>query len=1007
MRASSLTELARAGFGDLSEASRMLEQLLDTGGLNRDQLLSELTEAADPDTALRTLLDLKLSSPDIWSSLQLESNDAQRGGLLRLFGASIGLAQFILRHPTELAFVLEGPMLHDADAYRSSLLEAVQSSDGTAQLTGEDGWVSLRVRYRRHLAQIALVDVGSPSAASVFPAVAAALSDLAAAALEAALAVARASVEGGHGAGKAYSREEIEQTRLAVIAMGKCGARELNYVSDVDVIFVGEKAPDGSIDDDKALNCATRLATELMRAIHEVAVEPPLWQVDPNLRPEGKQGPLVRSLSSHIAYYERWAKNWEYQALMKARFVAGDADLGKAYVEQTRPFVWNSATNAAFVESAQRMRERVMEHIPEGERDYQLKLGAGGLRDVEFTVQLLQLVHGQSNETIRASATLDALAQLSQGGFIARTDGDAFGQAYRELRVLEHRLQLRHLTRTALMPSAPEDLRWLARASGLDATGEGLAQRWEATKENVRALHLKMFYAPLLTAVAELPSDEFVLTGSQAEARLAAIGFADPKSALRHIAALSKGVSRRATIQRNLLPVLLQWISDGADPDYGLLAFRRISDGLGTTPWYLRLLRDGAGAAQRMTKILSSSRFIGELMEGIPESVAWLEGDEELRPLEARELREEMTALATRHSPIEAAIPHLLSVRRREILRLAMGFLVGVLDEIQVASALTDVAETLLSVTLEGVRNALDATTQIEFAIVELGRLGGAELALSSDLDLMFVFRSKSGDADADAKLALAVVSELQRLLADPKCPLELDLDLRPEGKAGVRVRSLDSYRAYYERWSLTWEAQALLRARCWIGDRTLSEDFIAVIDETRYPERLTSEQVREVRKLKARVEAERLPQGADPTRHLKLGRGSVSDVEWLVQLLQLQHAHNHPELRVTSTLQALDAAVAFDLIRQDDAALLKEAWLLSSALRTAHLLWTNRSSDVLPRDRNDLDGIARIMGYPQGSTTQLEEHYLATTRRSRGVFERLFFDDGQAQVRTYRMTPR
>lgn len=1003
MRASSLTELARAGFDDLSAASENLDALEVASQLSRETWVSDLRNAADADRALVDVLRLVQSEHPGWLKSGLSTNALQRLELVRLFGASSGIAGFFLRQPIELEnFRERRATLRTASQYEESLLRSVQEESGYSSLRGEEAWSALRNAYRQHLIEIMLVDIGATDPNEHFSEIAAALSDLAGATLQAALAVARTNVLEGEGVGKSYSRRQIDLTKIAVIAMGKCGARELNYVSDVDVVFVAESADETELSTDIAIACGTRIVTEMMRAIHEASHEPALWQVDPNLRPEGKSGPLVRTLASHMAYYERWAKSWEFQALLKARAVAGDPILGEQYVIQTRPLVWNSASRENFVESAQRMRERVTENIPDEHVHFQIKLGPGGLRDVEFTVQLLQLVHGQKNSSVHASATLDAITQLADGGYIARADGDELAASYRILRVLEHRLQMRELSRTALFPTAEEDQRWLARASGLAANATELVRMWERTKEQVRNLHLKIFYAPLLSAVAALPEDEFVLTGEEAADRLAAIGFRDPAGALRHIAALTGGVSRRAVIQRNLLPVLLQWLSAGADPDFGLLSFRRISDHLGNTPWYLRLLRDSTGAALRLTQLLSSSRFVAELMEVIPESVAWLDGDEDLVPASGQELSEELDALLKRHRTIDKATPHLLTVRRREALRLAMGSMLAVLSVDEVASGLTELYEALLQTTLRGVRQKLnekdplvpesETIDGIEFAIVEVGRFGSAELGFSSDLDLMFVYRALEAEPEAAAKRATAITNELKRLLEDPKLSLDIDLDLRPEGRAGARVRTLESYRSYYERWSLTWEAQALLRARCDIGDPALCHDFTALANDIRYPARFDDDQLREIRLLKARVENERLPQGADPARHLKLGRGSVSDVEWLVQLLQLRHAHEHPVLQVQSTLRALDECVSLALISPDDAGLLREAWMLSSELRSAHMLWANRASDVLPRDRFELEGISRIMNQPPGSTTILEDRYMAVTRRARTVFEREFF---------------
>ena len=245
------------------------------------------------------------------------------------------------------------------------------------------------------------------------PAAGAELADLAGAALEAALAVSRAE------AAAKFDAAEVADVGLAVIGMGKCGARELNYISDVDVIYVIDS---GTLEDTRATTIGTALASGISRAIMSASREPGLWEVDANLRPEGKSGPLVRTLASHESYYARWAESWEFQALLKARTIAGDSALGARYEAAVTPLIWSSAGREGFVESVRAMRRRVTEHIPADEEQRQIKLGRGGLRDVEFTVQLLQLVHGKSDESLRCRDTTSAIAALSAGGYIGRSD---------------------------------------------------------------------------------------------------------------------------------------------------------------------------------------------------------------------------------------------------------------------------------------------------------------------------------------------------------------------------------------------------------------------------------------------------------------------------------------------------------------------------------------------------------------------------------------------------------
>ena len=984
----SLSALARLGFDELSAASAGLDELAELTGLSRAELVDGAA-AADPDGALEGLV--RVARRDADRVARVLSDPRSRAATWRLFGASIGLAGFFERRPEQLdADVVLRSTVPAADELRERILSAVGAVDGFAE-PGTDSRIALRVAYRRALAEIAAVDLAAADPTQEIAPVSAALADAAAAALEAALAVARADVGGDAGD---RPREQVAATRLAIIGMGKAGARELNYVSDVDVIFVAGTADEDVVSEARAIDIATQLARGLVRAISEYEAEPPLWEVDAALRPEGKQGALVRSLESHRAYYDRWAKSWEFQALLKARALAGDADLGRDYIDAVQPKVWSSAAREDFVGSVQRMRERVTEHIPPEDVAYQLKLGPGGLRDIEFTVQLLQLVHGLDDPALRTRGTLESLAALEAGGYIGRAEAASFAQDYRVLRLLEHRLQLHELQRTHLIPRTEDGQRLLARASGLAESAAGIRAVWESVGREVRELHVRLFYRPLLSAVAALPEAERTLSAEQAGSRLAAIGFRDPAGALRHIGALTSGISRKTTIQRHLMPVMLRWFADGTDPDYALIAFRRISERLGDTPWFLRMLRDSSGAAERLTRVLSLSRYVGELMEWIPESVAWLDSPEALRPRTAEALDAEARAIQSRHAEVEPAMKAVRGLRRRELLRTAIGGVLDVIDIHQVAQSLSDITESTIQAGLRAVRRDVVSAQDdaLDFSIIGMGRFGGAELGFGSDADILYVYDANGVEPQRAAQLAARIVAGIREHLTDHRLPLDLDADLRPEGRNGPIVRTFEAYAEYYRRWSLSWEAQALLRARGVAGSVKLIDRFMALADGIRYPQSIGIQDLREIKRIKARVEGERLPQGADPRRHLKLGPGTLSDVEWMVQLLQLRDGHRVPGLRTTSTLKALDAAAEAGLLPKGGAQQLRQAWLLSSRLRSAMTLLTGQTKDLLPLDVRELDGVGRLLGYPDRSAIALEEDYMRVTRRARRVFEAQFY---------------
>jgi glutamate-ammonia-ligase adenylyltransferase len=417
------------------------------------------------------------------------------------------------------------------------------------------------------------------------------------------------------------------------------------------------------------------------------------------------------------------------------------------------------------------------------------------------------------------------------------------------------------------------------------------------------------------------------------------------------------------------------------------------------------MLRDSAAAAERLCHILSNSRLMADLLEVSPESVAWLGHERDLVPVPLEAQWQEIQSKISRHEEPTARMRLVRLIRRREILRVAIADSAGLLDQDSVGRALADADQAAVLGALRVAEDHVKASGPLltRVLVVAMGRQGGREIGYGSDADVMYVHRPlPEADPRAAQKQAMEIVTTLSSLLTQPLKPavlaervLQLDADLRPEGKSGPLVRSLESFAEYYRRWALVWEWQALLRARPMAGDDGLAADFMELVDSVRYPEELSQADIREIRRIKARVEAERLPRGADPSRHLKLGRGGLSDVEWLVQFLQLQHAARHPELRTTSTLGALSAAAGLGLIPEGEAALLADAWRLASRIRSANVVWTGRASDMLPSSRRDLEAVARWCGYAPGQASALEERYLQLTRRTRHVFEERFYANG------------
>lgn len=952
-RSNPLSELARLGFESLTETVTKLDSLVALVGDWGHAALEPLSKAASPDRALNALLRLAEKEPKLTKKCLSNPNSSLR--LCRVLGVSDETVEILLRDLGLIEVFLKPPTLPSGEVLTSS------RSD-------------LRKSYRKSLMSIIDFDLSSESPLDVFQSVAASLADLTDRTLAAALIVAKNELLAE---GKLDDRS-LSECQLAVISMGKTGARELNYISDVDVIYVA----DGSGD---YLDVATKLATRMAACIYEPGVEPGLWQVDPNLRPEGKSGALVRSLDAHIAYYEKWAEPWEFQALLKARFSAGNQQLGNKYIEKIKPLIWAYPERSRIVESTRHLRKRVLENLSKDEIQRDIKLGRGGLRDVEFTAQLIQLVHGVGEESLRVMDTLSALDSLSDAGLIARQDRQALKASYQFLRVVEHRIQLARLRRTHLIPIDDSELRAIARGIDLSWSAEDLTKKLESTRHEVALLHDSVFYRPLLAATAQLSHGEVKLSDEAISSRLAALGFVDSAGAIRHISALTGGVSRRATIQKTLLPVLIRWMAEGIEPDRALLSFRRLSEALGETHWFLRMLRDSSGAAERLMKVLSSSSFIARMLEHIPDSSAWFGDGDSLTPLSLEKLTQEMNSVIERASDDEAA-ELLRQIRRREVLRIAIGAVLGNLTLSQISAGLSDLVDSYLLAALGLARRQLNS--RMNFGIVAMGRWGGRELGFGSDADAMFVYQSEESDAQLEAE---KIASFIMSMTKDSLLEFELDLGLRPEGKNGPRVRSLESYQAYYEKWADTWEFQALLRARVLGADDDLANKFTSLIDRYRYPVELSTSQLTEIKRIKARVESERLPMGADPARHLKLGRGSISDVEWVVQLYQMKLAYQKPELRVLGTLEALEHLEKLGEFSKEQAENLRAGWLIAARCRSALVLAIDKLVDLLPTDRRALEATARILEYKPGAAAELEADYLAATRKARRAYEQLF----------------
>jgi len=956
--------LARLGYTSPSDAARHLEAVaLGVEGTAR--VAKTCATAADPDLALAQVCRwIAMSGQQVPSVAGLKR-------LASVLGLSTSLGAFLARHPEAADTVTDARHLSKPRPARVLIDEALRVVGST-----EHPDMSLRFWKRRELLRIACRDL---AAGATVEEVGRELAALAEAAVRAALASLETDNPAPPGA------------RFSVIGMGKLGGEELNYASDIDVIFVF----DGS--DENTGAWAQKIGEGLIARLGATTEEGQAFRVDTTLRPEGKDGALVRSLAGFRAYYERWAKPWEFQALLKARPIAGETTLGNEFMELIKPFVYPERLSPDAVREIRDLKARAERAIAaRGLQHREVKRGPGGLRDIEFAVQLLQLVHGRRDEALRSGNTLQGLSALAHRAYVGDQDAVELTDAYRFLRKVEHRLQLAQERQTHTVPEDEKGRRRLARAMGYfdspeQTSLEAFDTAWRETMRIVRRIHEKLFYRPLLERFAQAPA----LAPDAAQERLNALGFRSPGRALKFLGDLTAGLSRRAQLMRTLLPVMLDWMSEAPDPDLAVSAFRDIALRVGGNPAALGALRDSPPVVELLCRVLGTSKMLGEYLSHVPELVSEL-GDTGTLNKRTREqyLSEAMEYVEWRGDP-EARDVAIRRLKRRAVLRIACRDLAGGATVEEVGRELTFLAEGAVRSALASLEDEHQAPHDSRFCVIGMGKLGGEELNYSSDLDVIFVF---DGPAEKAAvpwanKLGEGLIARLAATTEEGQA-FNVDTTLRPEGKNGALVRSLASYRAYYDRWAKPWEFQALLKARPIAGDPTLARQFMDLVQPYIFRTELPQESLREIRTLKARIERERIGAREDPKTQLKVGTGGLIDVEFTVQLLQLMHGHIDPRLRSAhGTIQGAAVATEIGLIDLEKGRWLVDAYRFLNRVRNRLYLIKGRATDALPTDSVELDLLARALNYPSpGARNAFMEEYRRTTRRARQVCEDVFY---------------
>ena len=757
---------------------------------------------------------------------------------------------------------------------------------------------------------------------------------------------------------------------LAIIGMGKLGGNELNYASDVDIVF----AHDGSTE------AAVKRARKVVQALTTFTSEGAVYRVDTDLRPDGQTGSLSLPPDAYQHYFEQRAHAWERQAYIKTRLCAGDPEVGNAFFDAIQPGVWEENLGAKTVPSLQAMKKRVEESAKlKGDRE--LKKGPGGLRDIEFTVQLLQLVHGRADPTIRSPNTLTALRQLSWGEYIDQADAVHFTTAYIHLRTVEHRLQLRDERQTHELPTADADRVWAARTSGFENL-EAFQASHSRHQTSVREIHQRIFYRQTLDRMHE--------TGLVSELlpdHLGQLGFADPDRAAATIERLTENLGRRANVMQQVLVIMVEALATTPDPDLGLVRLAWLLDGSYRIGTILPVLRDSPIAISDIARLLGSSRVAAGWMRNHPEFARLLMNPEDLA---IARTAEELTADAAEAMQSSAGdhdlqMAELRRFVRREQLRVAARDILGLASIIEIPEELTLIADAALAAAVEGL------TPEVPFAVIGLGRYGGLDLSYASDLDVIFVYEgATSDDAMAANRTARALLREIGAQTAEGRA-WEIDARLRPEGENGQLARSLEGYERYYAERGQLWERQALLKRRFVAGDPDVGNRFLQLADRWCYQPEFSEAEAEEIRAMKRRIEAERLGAGSK-ARDVKLGAGGLSDIEFTVQLMQLQHGFGRTSIRDNRTLPAVIGLSEHNLLDIRDRATLDVGYRFCQRFRNARYHLSGLASDVFPDDDHEELLLARRLGYP--SNKDLEADYQEITEAVREVTDRLLYGE-------------
>ena len=791
---------------------------------------------------------------------------------------------------------------------------------------------------------------------------------------------------------------------LCVLAMGKLGAGELNLSSDIDLIYLL-----GGATDPKRLETANHIGEILTELI---AAE--CFRVDMRLRPGGRGSPLVIPMESALGYYQSHGDTWERAALLRARPVGGAIEVGRRMLEELTRFIYRRYLDFDTLRQLRAMKRQIELELRSPDLiGRNIKLGRGGIRELEFIVQSLTLIYGGRDPRLRTAMTLDAIVRLESYGYLAGDRAKKLREAYRFLRDTEHKLQVAAGLQTHTLPENEAAFRVLAARLGFGKSPQAadhLRARLDAHRDFVATQFREMLAGGgerrevKVSAAADM-AWRSAREGDTDYAALAELGFNRVAESINHLALLARGATQPSAspYRRELLdrlgPELLDEIRSLADPDLALMNLAAFISAVGARTSFLGLLEEHPETRRVLLKLFASSSHLSALFIRHPEILDTLVRSDlaQIRRT-ASEVREELAGLVAASTDFEASLDAIRSFRQQEFLRIAIADLAGNLQLEGVQIELTNLAETVLREALQLARDETakryPVAAELQLCAIAMGRLGAGEMSYNSDLDLIFVYGEAAETAAGAREAAARMVQKLVAILEAPTregTAYKIDLRLRPSGNAGPLVASLEGFREYHRQSSAVWERQSLVRARVVAGDAWLTKEVEASRREFVFERGLASAEVGEIAAMRDRMEREI---GAE-TRHrlnLKQGRGGLVDVEFITQMMALRHGHEVPPLRQRGTVGLIRALGGAKLIDAHEAEDLESDYRFLLRLEDRLRIESDQAAWALPTAHGDLMPLARRMGYAGPDAAQhLLDELKRRRSRVRATFERCF----------------